>query len=439
MRNVSIHAPARGATPQRGFRQRAPHCFNPRARTGRDDLVVVDGGLQALFQSTRPHGARPCSACGPANYAQCFNPRARTGRDRIIRPLRASGAAFQSTRPHGARRCSSARAWSVLSFQSTRPHGARHLPRLLFDCVLPVSIHAPARGATRRQQVPLMADMKFQSTRPHGARRQPQPDRPGILRVSIHAPARGATCRPSQPMQWLCCFNPRARTGRDIRGRCGCGCSESFNPRARTGRDARPVGNGDAALDVSIHAPARGATTRCDRRGCQSSRFNPRARTGRDPTRPKMDVGVTRFNPRARTGRDFHIPVTMPDRILFQSTRPHGARLAQPHHFAVVEPVSIHGPARGATRSHVRHPSFTLFQSTRPHGARQDVRRQRDVVGVVSIHAPARGATCPARRYPCRSQVSIHAPARGATRTDPARHGRATGFNPRARTGRDRM
>ena len=56
---------------------------------------------------------------------------------------------FQSTRPRGARRDTNvafpAAGWK---FQSTRPRGARRRhdrPRARRD---PVSIHAPARGAT---------------------------------------------------------------------------------------------------------------------------------------------------------------------------------------------------------------------------------------------------------------------------------------------------
>ena len=97
----------------------------------------------------------------------------------------------------------------------------------------------------------------FQSTRPRGARRASR--------------ARRA---------WRPCFNPRARVGRDAARRPvpGRGAFQStrprgarrsrreegggkacFNPRARVGRDgALPRGGGGA--DVSIHAPAWGAT-----------------------------------------------------------------------------------------------------------------------------------------------------------------------------------
>ena len=100
--------------------------------------------------------------------------------------------------------------------------------------------------------------------------------------VSIHAPARGATVSRRKGRPECDCFNPRAREGRDeletappviVRGfnpraregrdfrreefRCGRRC---FNPRAREGRDAC-AGESAGRLRVSIHAPARGATT----------------------------------------------------------------------------------------------------------------------------------------------------------------------------------
>ena len=122
-----------------------------------------------------------------------------------------------------------------------------------------VSIHAPARGATVIMP---------------GSKR--------TAKVSIHAPARGATIFKSDRIRKHRCFNPRAREGRDKRyiyrkcrlvgfnprAREGRDNEQqttyhpgrSFNPRAREGRDwAYPkIVTSD---NVSIHAPARGATT----------------------------------------------------------------------------------------------------------------------------------------------------------------------------------
>jgi len=100
----------------------------------------------------------------------------------------------------------------------------------------------------------------FQSTRPHGARHAQFQLLFGGLAVSIHAPARGATYAQALHRVMASCFNPRARTGRDVNATRARIKSLSFNPRARTGRDCALV----AALDgqrVSIHAPARGATS----------------------------------------------------------------------------------------------------------------------------------------------------------------------------------
>ncbi len=77
---VSIHAPARGATPL--FRRSTyPHRrFNPRARAGRDPGVITLIPLRSKFQSTRPRGARlGFGVC--ALFIAGFNPRARAGRD----------------------------------------------------------------------------------------------------------------------------------------------------------------------------------------------------------------------------------------------------------------------------------------------------------------------------------------------------------------------
>jgi hypothetical protein len=103
-------------------------------------------------------------------------------------------------------------------------------------------------------------------------------------------------------------FNPRARAGRDQQPernlpRCLC-----FNPRARAGRDYSCSARFVFVNKVSIHAPARGATT-----------------TG--------GAAAT-------------------DATQFQSTRPRGARPTCPWSGIFVSlRVSIHAPARGATRA----------------------------------------------------------------------------------------
>ena len=188
-------------------------------------------------------------------------------------------------------------------FQSTRPQGARLGVDLQYRCANCVSIHAPARGATRCSTRG-GSNREFQSTRPQGARQRPLHHRGLHLHVSIHAPARGAT-RCGDPFPWAYWgFNPRARKGRDWM------------------HQLRPT---------------------------PPSCFNPRARKGRDPWPCLWDRGRGRFNPRARKGRDSRCPSGLILEKRFQSTRPQGARPTTILRLRRVQLVSIHAPARGAT------------------------------------------------------------------------------------------
>ena len=100
--------------------------------------------------------------------------------------------------------------------------------------------------------------------------------------ISIHAPARGATVSVVLG-QWMYCdfnprsrtgsdppawrttkfskyFNPRSRTGSDVTQFCFSYARINFNPRSRTGSDRAGA---KVIFDsrISIHAPARGATS----------------------------------------------------------------------------------------------------------------------------------------------------------------------------------
>jgi hypothetical protein len=147
--------------------------------------------------------------------------------------------------------------------------------------VLDVSIHAPARGATQAPLRITSATLSFPSTRPYGARRLRGAFLRRVKAVSTHAPALGATRRPRGLLFRHPCFNPRARTGRDIRRASRKRKSTSFNPRARTGRDLAVDPQHLGLGVVSIHAPVwrddhtlqPWTSPRC---------FNPRALTERD-------------------------------------------------------------------------------------------------------------------------------------------------------------
>jgi len=78
------------------------------------------------------------------------------------------------------------------SFQSTPLREGRRFYVLFVDAVFRVSIHAPARGATTRNEPSVQSHM-FQSTPLREGRHHLDPHRVVPAVVSIHAPARGAT------------------------------------------------------------------------------------------------------------------------------------------------------------------------------------------------------------------------------------------------------
>ena len=189
-----------------------------------------------------------------------------------------------------------------------------------------------------------------------------------------------------------------------------------FNPRSRAGSDFRATGKpclvvgfqstlprgerleihhrrGDS-ISVSIHAPARGATS-LPIFGLETLyRFNPRSRAGSDFLLPLSQCQSLGFNPRSRAGSDSPSADTQPTGYRFQSTLPRGERQNGSGSQMRWYCVSIHAPARGATqncRTCTRRPSF---QSTLPRGERPMQMRKDLGCPRVSIHAPARGATC---------------------------------------------
>ncbi|EFK09661.1 conserved hypothetical protein [delta proteobacterium NaphS2] len=121
---VSIHAPAWGATSFSCRSVRTNICFNPRPRMGGDVISGEDIIPGAVFQSTPPHGGRPSySAILDANI--CFNPRPRMGGDFFVR-------SFGKINPVSIH----APAWGATTYLSG------------ISANFSVSIHAPAWGAT---------------------------------------------------------------------------------------------------------------------------------------------------------------------------------------------------------------------------------------------------------------------------------------------------
>src|SRR5690606_18413326 len=109
------------------------------------------------------------------------------------------------------------------------------------------------------------------------------------------------------------------------------------------------------SIEVSIHAPAWGATSStCIRCYNGLSSFNPRARVGRDVvSEHAIDRWCESFNPRARVGRDVPNTASCLRTPSFNPRARVGRDVAPPHNLHAREHVSIHAPAWGATRKPV--------------------------------------------------------------------------------------
>ena len=156
--------------------------------------------------------------------------------------------------------------------------GAAHQQRCTHQAI---SIHAPAKGATR---------MSF-SEKPYSS-------------ISIHAPAKGATTSAPKSSRKSRKINPRSREGSDRRSTSPRTSPNNFNPRSREGSDAgcRLVCRGRAGFQSTL--PRRERPAYSVPRGHAASDFNPRSREGSDTATDRCHAGSSHFNPRSREGSD---------------------------------------------------------------------------------------------------------------------------------------
>ena len=122
-----------------------------------------------------------------------------------------------------------------------------------------ISIHAPARGATSMAAMGTTLGNGFQSTLPRGERLV----KPCCLKYPFNFNPRSREgSDPVDPVRERSCpyFNPRSREGSDLIADVQPGFRCDFNPRSREGSDVFQALPG-YHLEISIHAPARGATS----------------------------------------------------------------------------------------------------------------------------------------------------------------------------------
>ena len=410
--HISIHAPAWGATVTNEVRRSIPAYFNPRTRVGCDRRQ-----------------------CGSVPDDSHFNPRTRVGCDKPRRHESSDLSISIHAPAWGATRSSPRKSHLYTDFNPRTRVGCDNWPS--------GSIHAEHDFNPRTR---VGCDF-FATTAQRDAF------------ISIHAPAWGATGMFRNISGVARNFNPRTRVGCDWPVMAACAATVYFNPRTRVGCDTYDAPKDDG-VDISIHAPAWGATVEGgDAR--YASLFQ--------STHPR---GV-------RPPNDYHPNGQHP----FQSTHPRGVRRPGTVDVLIAGTISIHAPAWGATRPprqwQAHRPHFNprtrvgcdpqansmrcriaLFQSTHPRGVRHTIVRALIPIFefqsthprgvrlrrlpktltecIISIHAPAWGATFRPIPLPRpHPEISIHAPAWGATITAWNGCAQADNFNPRTRVGCD--
>ncbi len=197
-------------------------CFDPRSREGSDIRAYRSAAGLSVFRSTLPRRERP-GVGGVKSSQPCFDPRSREGSDHRRQRLNAWGRRFDPRSREGSD-CLSRPA------EFCGCHGFDPRSREGSDIIEATS--------------PLPSTW-FRSTLPRRERRCSTPTASCCIR-----------------------FDPRSREGSDFSSGTSSGVSSGFDPRSREGSDARHVRNWQAFRDVSIHAPAKGATgSPCPQRG----------------------------------------------------------------------------------------------------------------------------------------------------------------------------
>ena len=144
-----------------------------------------------------------------------------------------------------------------------------------------------------------------------------------------------------------------------------------LSPSFREGSDSIPHII-DPNTEISIRAPAKGATTR-------HSAFS---------------IAVTDFNPRSREGSDACGFEIIAGGIISIHAPAKGATIVRAGLLSLRKPISIHAPAKGATAEEEREELAEEFQSTLP-------RRERRMRSGVVDKQQRFQSTLPRRERPC--------------------------------------
>ena len=171
-----------------------------------------------------------------------------------------------------------------------------------------------------------------------------------------------------------------------------------------------------ASSAISIHAPTRGATSLSHGRLHPVPPFQSTLPREERPGSAACLISSVYFNPRSHERSDQDRQILFGQLYEFQSTLPREERHLVANVCLNTCIISIHAPTRGATLLFLCQCRSRMNFNPRSH-ERSDTPapKYRKYYDKISIHAPTRGATYHSHRGNSAHQISIHAPTRGAT------------------------
>ena len=324
-RQISIHAPPRGATfPFRGRFRPFAFQFTPLREGRRACRFLVFCGFSFQFTPLREgrHGSRghcvqspEISIHAPPRGATSlfffvgmasadFNSRPSARGDTSC-SAQAKNSSYFNSRPSARGDRFVARFVMRLMNFNSRPSARGDAAAKAAHQSVVISIHAPPRGATKNGGYKLTDDRISIHAPPRGATLR-HGRRARSVRISIHAPPRGATLPEREKAGLVCHFNSRPSARGD----------QVSDERAELQR-------------ISIHAPPRGAT----RRGCE------------------YPQGADYFNSRPSARGDKDGMPSGKTEAIFQFTPLREGRRCQRSNEGPESAISIHAPPRGATEA----------------------------------------------------------------------------------------
>ena len=216
--HISIHAPARGATIGKTWTAMSTIDFNPRTREGCDRRTA--NRLATALMHFNPRTREGCDSVNWQRREMLFSISIHAPARGATRTANRLATALMHFNPRTREGCDFGIFTSVnwlFAFQSTHPRGVRRHSNPPDPAPSPISIHAPARGATLKQATQQIWDGIFQSTHPRGVRQR-------------------AANGPQTRAQY---FNPRTREGCDRMWGGDAAEVTHFNPRTREGCDGK--------------------------------------------------------------------------------------------------------------------------------------------------------------------------------------------------------